>query len=149
MGRLEVEIPVSSNIRSLGIRPSVFVDAGSVWNVKKPELVDIPGSCTRPDVLSTTTVNEGLTERLSPGETCATIIAEHAADPLGNAFTYDARSGIKEFFKGNSIKPRLSVGFGFNWTSPFGPVRIDIAKALLKQEGDETKLFSFNVGTQF
>jgi outer membrane protein insertion porin family len=33
--------------------------------------------------------------------------------------------------------------------SPFGPLRIDIAKAILKQEGDDTKLFSFNVGTSF
>ena len=148
MGRVEVEIPVSSNIRSLGLRPSVFVDAGSVWNVLKPELVDIPGTCTRPDV-ATTPVNEGLTERLAPGETCATIIAEHAGDPLGINFTYDPRSGIKEFFKGDSIKPRLSIGVGVNWQSPFGPLRIDVAKALLKQDGDETKLFSFNVGTQF
>ena len=50
---------------------------------------------------------------------------------------------------GNSVKPRLSVGIGVNWVSPFGPLRIDIAKALLKQDGDETKFFSFNVGTQF
>ena len=41
------------------------------------------------------------------------------------------------------------TGIGVNWTSPFGPLRIDLAKALLKQKGDNTKLFSFNVGTQF
>ena len=149
MGRIELEIPVSSNIRSLGLRPTAFIDIGSVWNVVKPELVDIPGSCTRVDNLATTDVNEGLTERLAPGETCATIIADHEDDPLGSAFLYDPRSGIKEFFHGNSAKPRLSIGVGVNWNSPFGPLRIDIAKALLTQEGDETKLFSFNVGTQF
>ena len=33
--------------------------------------------------------------------------------------------------------------------SLFGPFRIDIARALLKQPGDDTKLFTFNVGTQF
>jgi len=54
-----------------------------------------------------------------------------------------------EQYLGNSAKPRLSIGFGVNWNSPFGPFRIDIAKALLKQKGDDTKLFSFNVGTQF
>ena len=52
-------------------------------------------------------------------------------------------------YLGNSPKPRLAIGVGVNWVSPFGPFRIDIAKALLKQEGDDTKLFSFNVGTQF
>lgn len=51
--------------------------------------------------------------------------------------------------QGNSASPRLSVGVGINWTSPFGPLRIDLAKALLKQPGDDTKLVTFNVGTQF
>ena len=46
-------------------------------------------------------------------------------------------------------KPRLSIGIGVNWVSPFGPLRLDLAKALLKQKGDDTKLFTFNVGTQF
>ena len=50
---------------------------------------------------------------------------------------------------GDSPKQRLSVCVGVNWVSPFGPLRIDLAKAILKEEGDETKLFSFNVGTQF
>ncbi len=31
MGRLEVEFPTSSSLRSLGLRPSAFVDIGSVW----------------------------------------------------------------------------------------------------------------------
>jgi outer membrane protein insertion porin family len=43
----------------------------------------------------------------------------------------------------------VSVGFGVNWKSPFGPFRIDIARALIKKPGDDTKLFTFNVGTQF
>jgi len=150
MGRVELEIPVSSNIRSLGLRPTVFVDAGSVWNVTKPELVDIPGTCTRYD-MTATPVDESSTVQLTTDpagfNNCTEVNA--ANDPALGAFTYDPRSGIKEFFKGNSYKPRLSIGFGVNWTSPFGPIRIDIAKALLTQDGDETKLFSFNVGTQF
>jgi outer membrane protein insertion porin family len=52
-------------------------------------------------------------------------------------------------FLGNSPKPRLSIGVGVNWVSPFGPLRIDLAKAIMHQRGDDTKLFSFNVGTQF
>jgi outer membrane protein insertion porin family len=43
----------------------------------------------------------------------------------------------------------VSIGAGVNWNSPFGPFRIDIAKALTKAEGDDTKLFTFNVGTAF
>jgi outer membrane protein insertion porin family len=55
---------------------------------------------------------------------------------------------VEEYY-GNSVMPRLSVGAGVNWNSPFGPLRIDFAYALLKKKGDQTKLFSFNVGTQF
>ncbi|MEG3092715.1 BamA/TamA family outer membrane protein [Sphingomonas sp. PB1R3] len=42
----------------------------------------------------------------------------------------------------------MPFGTGFNWTSPFAPLRIDLAKAILKQHGDDTKLVTFNVGTQ-
>ena len=54
-----------------------------------------------------------------------------------------------ERFAGDSWRPRLSIGFGVNWNSPFGPLRIDVAKALLHDKGDDTKLVTFNVGTQF
>jgi len=57
--------------------------------------------------------------------------------------------GFKEVYLGDSPKPRLSIGVGVNWVSPFGPLRLDIAKALLTQKGDETKLINFNVGTAF
>ena len=39
------------------------------------------------------------------------------------------------FFLGDTPSPRVSVGIGVNWNSPFGPFRIDIAKALLKAGG--------------
>ncbi len=58
-------------------------------------------------------------------------------------------SGFQEVYLGNSPSPRLSVGVGVSWNSPFGPFRFDLAKALLTQPGDDTQLFQFNVGTQF
>ncbi len=58
-------------------------------------------------------------------------------------------NGFQEVFLGNSPSPRLSVGVGVSWNSPFGPFRFDLAKALLSQPGDDTQLFQFNVGTQF
>lgn len=129
LGRVEVEIPVSASVRNLGLRPSAFIDVGSVWSVKKPNLTDLLGVCNP--------LTAGLDViYLDPGESCPTT-------------GYLLSPGFKEYFSGNSAKPRLSIGVGVNWQSPFGPLRIDIAKALLKQEGDETKLFSFNVGTQF
>ena len=133
MGRLELEFPTSSGLRSVGLRPSAFIDVGSLFNVTKPILTDIVATCFRP---ATTTVPADTIRRL-PG------------DPINCPTGYTRTNGFKEFFVGNSAKPRLSIGIGVNWTSPFGPLRIDLAKALLKQDGDETKLFSFNVGTSF
>ena len=31
--RLEVEIPISASLRNLGLRPSAYVDAGSLWSI--------------------------------------------------------------------------------------------------------------------
>ena len=46
MGRLELEFPVSSGLKSVGLRPSAFVDVGSLWDVKKPHLLDIVNICS-------------------------------------------------------------------------------------------------------
>ena len=119
----------------LGIRPSAFVDVGSLWNLTQPTLTNDPGDCLEADDADPATAPDVVT--LMPGQTC------------GTGFTYIPNSGFREFFLGNSPKPRLSIGISVNWVSPFGPLRIDIAKALLKQKGDDTKVFSFNVGTQF
>jgi outer membrane protein insertion porin family len=134
MGRLELEFPTSSGLKSLGLRPSAFIDVGSLFSMTKPVLTDVPGVCTSSD--SAKSVN------LVPGQTqanCDTLVG------TGSSFVPE----YKEFYVGDSPKPRLSIGIGVNWTSPFGPLRLDLAKAILKQKGDETKLFSFNVGTQF
>jgi len=56
---------------------------------------------------------------------------------------------FREVYLGDSPSPRVSVGFGVNWNSPFGPFRVDIARALVHEPGDDTKLFTFNVGTAF
>jgi outer membrane protein insertion porin family len=131
MGRLELEFPTTSGLRSMGIRPSAYVDIGSVFRLTPPELTDIVGVCLP------TSLNPGAPRiDLGAGENCP-------------ATGYVRTPGYREEFLGGSATPRLSVGIGVNWVSPFGPFRIDVAKALLEQEGDDTKLFSFTVGTQF
>lgn len=44
---------------------------------------------------------------------------------------------------------RMSAGIGFSWKSPFGPIRFDFARAIMKEDFDETEFFQFNVGTRF
>jgi len=134
LGRIELEVPVSSGIKSLGLRPSVYVDAGSLWDITTPSLLDRPGTCTSNDNKTTVTLNPGQSK-----SNCEALV--------GTGYTFVA--GFKELFLGNSAMPRVSVGVGVNWISPFGPLRIDLAKALVTQEGDDPKLFTFNVGTAF
>ncbi|MEO5612407.1 MAG: outer membrane protein assembly factor BamA, partial [Sphingomicrobium sp.] len=136
MGRLELEVPVSSSIRSLGLRPSAFIDIGSVWSLTQPELTNIVQ-------IGTLKTGTGAICTQDLGDSILTN--DGPCDPV----LYNITPGIKETFLGNSPRPRLAIGVGVNWVSPFGPFRIDIAKALLSQKGDDTKLFSFNVGTQF
>ncbi|MTI09114.1 outer membrane protein assembly factor BamA [Rhodospirillaceae bacterium RKSG073] len=44
---------------------------------------------------------------------------------------------------------RSSVGVGFNWESPLGPMRFDFAQAIQKEDYDETEIFRFSFGTRF
>lgn len=44
---------------------------------------------------------------------------------------------------------RLSAGVGILWKSPFGPIRLDFAEALIKDSKDKTQLFQFSAGTSF
>jgi len=44
---------------------------------------------------------------------------------------------------------RLSTGFSIIWQSPLGPLRADIAEALLKADFDKTEIFRFGASTNF
>jgi outer membrane protein insertion porin family len=150
-GRIELELPLGNGARELGLRPSIFMDVGAVFSVRTPGLnPDCPaGPATCPAPTRAVTDSQGrqlyyVDDPQSPtttGATTTTVTAFKVPNTVLPVF--------RERFLGNSPKPRLSVGFGVNWNSPFGPFRIDIAKALLKEPGDDTKLFTFNVGTQF
>jgi outer membrane protein insertion porin family len=141
LGRAELQIPLGSGAKELGLRPSVFVDVGSVFDVTTPLLQSVQQRETLADGTS------GAPLYYFVDSANALQTSTTALNTDGSARTPALR--FEERFFGDTWKPRLSVGFGVNWNSPFGPFRIDIAKALLKQTGDDTKLFTFNVGTQF
>lgn len=50
---------------------------------------------------------------------------------------------------GDAMAWRASVGVGVMWASPFGPLRLDYAFPVLKQNGDRVQNFSFGVSTRF
>lgn len=146
--RAELEIPLGSGARDLGLRPSIFMDAGAVFGLTRPQTLDLkPGDprLVRP-VLNADGLRQCSTADTTP---VVTPIAAGASCAAGSTLLATTLPAFQETYLGNSPKPRLSVGVGVNWNSPFGPFRIDVAKALLKEPGDDTKFFTFNVGTQF
>ncbi len=58
----------------------------------------------------------------------------------------EARPG-EDFRDGDAL--RLSVGVGVSWRSPFGPIRIDLAYPIAKEEYDQTQQFRFSFGGRF
>ncbi len=149
LGRVELEIPLGSGAREMGLRPSAFIDIGSVFGVEDPVVNDYRPGDPRLDrnILN----SEGLRQCVPTGGGTPTSIPNDASGcPAGTSLlALPSVSPFKETFLGDTWKPRISIGFGVNWNSPFGPFRIDIAKALVKYKGDDTKLFAFNVGTAF
>jgi len=49
----------------------------------------------------------------------------------------------------DTMAVRSSVGVGFIWDSPLGPLRFDFAYALTKESYDKTQFFRFSGGTKF
>ncbi|WP_186456920.1 outer membrane protein assembly factor BamA [Sphingomonas suaedae] len=177
LGKLELEIPLGAGAREMGIRPSIFLMAGANWGVKEPNktatftqatdgsgnlLFNADGSPSLLPIQTPQFDSEGralyavpLTDSVAPGQlTTCTIGYSSTLGGACSGTSINSRYNIEtspflENFLGNSPKPRLSVGIGVNWNSPFGPLRLDLAHAFLTQKGDDTKLFTFNVGTAF
>ena len=135
LGRAELEIPVSASFKEMGLRPSVFVDVGAVFGVRHPTVDPVYPNDPRAQ------------DRCL--DTSGAVLAPPSAGVCAaGTFTAGTKPYLERFV-GDTPKPRVSIGFGINWNSPFGPFRIDIAKALIKAPGDAPKLLTFNVGTAF
>jgi len=141
LGRAELEIPLGSGARELGLRPSIWADVGALWGVETPVLTVNPaGTPLRNDA------GEALYQIPN---TSTTTTSPTQADGSPNIRLIQSGTNIREVFLGNSPSPRVTAGIGVNWNSPFGPFRIDFAQTIRKVEGDDERRFTFNVGTQF
>jgi len=171
LGRLEIEIPLGAGMREMGLRPSIYLQAGALFGITRP-LPTVTFPTVKDPITGRVTVLPLNTQQFDtsghplylvpstdatyPGQvtTCtvgysATLGGTNCAGTsVNNPYTLPTAPFL-ERFGGDSAKPRLSVGAGVNWNSPFGPLRIDVAYALLKDPTDDTKLVTFNVGTQF
>lgn len=179
--KAELEIPLGAGAAEMGLRPSIFVMAGSLFGITRPgKTIDFtqaskadPNDPTKSILLFNQDGSPTLLPKdnfikdasgnqlyiVSSGDnagaatTCTVGYSTGASVPcVGTSINtiYNVpTSPFLERFAGDSARPRISVGFGVNWNSPFGPLRIDVAKTLVTVDGDDTKLVTFNVGTQF
>nr|WP_255586771.1 outer membrane protein assembly factor BamA [Hephaestia mangrovi] len=166
LGHLELELPLGAGASELGLRPSIYVDVGALFGLKKPlptasfpTHVDTNGNTIVDPLFIATKDSSGnpLYEYVgADGSYIQTTCAAGVPDGSGgcNGVTSNTALGqtvspFKEVYLGDSPSPRVSVGIGVNWNSPFGPLRIDVAKALVTQPGDDKKLITFNVGASY
>jgi outer membrane protein insertion porin family len=49
----------------------------------------------------------------------------------------------------DTASPRVAVGVGFSWNTPFGLINIDLADPIVKYTDDKTQVFRFGFGTRF
>lgn len=61
----------------------------------------------------------------------------------------DSVTGIPGLDIADDSSIRASVGGSVLWNSPVGPLRMDFAKAILKEKYDETQFFRFGASTKF
>jgi outer membrane protein insertion porin family len=115
----ELQMPFWFLPKEVGLKGSVYADAGGLYNYRGatswPQTgeVNVPG-CIKPTITPIVTTG-----------TC-----------LG--LQYD---------DGNVV--RTSVGVGLIWASPFGPLRFDYAVPLTKGKYDRVQQFKFGGGTSF
>lgn len=177
LAKAELEIPLGAGAAEMGLRPSIFVMAGSLFGITRPGRTIEFTQATDPLDPTKLLYNQDGSPTLLPKDnfikdasgnqlfvvssgdnsgaltTCTVGYSAAASAPcVGTSINTIYNVPTAPFFErfvGDSARPRISVGFGVNWNSPFGPLRIDVAKTLVTVDGDDDKLVTFNVGTQF
>ena len=144
LGRAELEIPLGTGARELGLRPSIWADVGALWSVEQPILTN-----NETGVPIRNAAGDALYQIVGVSGEAGITTSPTQPDGAINIRLIQDRSNFREFFLGDSASPRITAGIGVNWNSPFGPFRIDFAQTIRKVQGDDERKFTFNVGTQF
>tara|TARA_R110002124_G_scaffold64985_2_gene177733 strand:- start:542521 stop:544818 length:2298 start_codon:yes stop_codon:yes gene_type:complete len=74
-------------------------------------------------------------------------IKGHAFNDVGSLWSIDDSTGGANLADESSV--RASAGVGISWRSPFGPIRVDLAKPYISEEYDVEEVFRFDFGTRF
>jgi outer membrane protein insertion porin family len=120
----ELQMPFWFLPREVGLKGSVYADAGGLYDYKGPTTWSYTGEITTPFNSTCQLPTKPNVYPALPG-TCTGLV-------------YDDSSVV-----------RTSVGVGLIWASPFGPLRFDYAVPLTKGQFDRVQQFKFGGGTSF
>lgn len=120
IGSLEARIPLPTPPEQ-GIRASLFTDFGAVGIVDEDDKL----------------INNDIDNWTYTNGTSRFCVADFNNDNICDEPVQD------------DFSLRVTAGVSINWRSPFGPVQIDIAEALVREDYDEEQVFRFSAGGAF
>jgi outer membrane protein insertion porin family len=115
----ELQYPFWFLPKEVGLKGSVYADAGGLWDYQGPTSWAATGEVNTPGCIKPTQ---------APNATSGTCLGLQLDDT-------------------NVV--RTSVGVGLIWASPFGPLRFDYAVPITKGQFDRVQQFKFGGGTSF
>lgn len=122
----EIRSPIPFVPDELGMSFAIFADAGAVFDASDEAVALNKQYCN---------------------------VAEGTSITLKNGTSVGARknwgNGSSGFCLQDDTTIRASVGAGILWNSPVGPLRLDYAYALNKEDYDKTQQFRFGASTKF
>ncbi|MEG3151022.1 outer membrane protein assembly factor BamA [Sphingomonas sp. ZT3P38] len=125
--RVSLDVLAGVGGNDLGLRPSVFALTGPLISAAGP---------TAPIAFAQARDGEGQPVYHASGAPVLPAVgldAKAIAVPVSEV----GAAPWSDRFMGDNARPRLTIGFAANWNFPFGPMRIDVAKALLSGEPGE------------
>ncbi|MCP4619103.1 MAG: outer membrane protein assembly factor BamA [Bradyrhizobium sp.] len=125
----ELQMPFWFLPKEVGLKGSVYADAGGLYDYQGPTTWAYTGEVTTP-----LGQRGGNSNCIAP--TAPNVYPASAGTCTG--LVYD-----------DSKVVRTSVGVGLIWASPFGPLRFDYAVPLTKGQFDRVQQFKFGGGTSF
>ncbi len=76
-------------------------------------------------------------------------IRGHVFTDAGTLWGLDDGQGAGDPNVVDDLNWRASVGVGLSWDSPMGPIRVDLAEAVVKEDYDKDEVFRFSFGSSF
>lgn len=122
----ELQMPFWFLPKEVGLKGSVYADAGGLYDYQGPTTWSFTGETTTPF------------GQRGGNSNCAPPIVNPPYAGTCTGLVYDDSSVV-----------RTSVGVGLIWASPFGPLRFDYAVPLTKGQFDRVQQFKFGGGTSF